>query len=115
MSQVHVRDPGAGSLWPVAHREDVGERLTLHRLVAGDGGHGGPVTLVGDEAGHPGHLVVRRDLDPAGGGAEAGPGEAEEEEESRPQSGAHGRVGVSRTVGHMEPRSRDKQNTNFRS
>lgn len=82
MGQVHVGHPGARAAGPVAHREHVGERLANHRLVAGDGGHGGPVTPVGHEAGHPGHLVMRRDLGPAGGGRGAGrvQGEAEEEE-----------------------------------
>ncbi len=95
--QVHVGNPGAGGRRPVAHREDVGERLPRHRLVGGDGGHGGPVTLMGDEAGDPGHLVVRRDPVPAGGGrAEGGP-EAEEEHTHSPQNGAH--HSVWRTVG----------------
>lgn len=61
--------------------------------MCGDGGHGGPVTLVGDEAGHPGHLVVRRDLEPAAGGrGEGGPEEAEEERTRSPEKSAHGRV-----------------------
>lgn len=61
--------------------------------MGGDGGHGGPVTLVGDEAGDPGHLVVRRDPDPAGGGlGEGGPEEAEEEHTRSPQKSTHGRV-----------------------
>lgn len=90
--QVHVGHPGAGAMRTVADREDVGERLPDHRLVGGDGGHGGPVALMGDEAGDPGHLVVRGDPHPGGGGrGEGGPEEAEEEHARSPQNNAHGR------------------------
>lgn len=88
--QVHVGHAGAGACGAVTDREDVGERLSHHRLVRRDSGHGGPVTLVGDEAGDPGHLVVRRNPDPAGGGrGEGGPEEAEEEQTSGPQNCIH--------------------------
>lgn len=89
--QVHVGNPGSRALRPVANREGVGERLSHHRLVAGDGGHGGPVTLVSDEAGDPGHLVVRRYPVPAGEGwGEGGPDEAKKEQTRSPQNSAHG-------------------------
>lgn len=91
--QVHVGHPGAGALQPVADREGVGERLSHHRLVCGDGGHGGPVTLVGDEAGDAGHLVVRRYPDPAEDSrGEEGPEVAEEEHVGSPQESLHGRA-----------------------
>lgn len=89
--QVHVGNPGARALRPVANREGVGERLSHHRLVAGDGGHGGPVTLVSDEAGDPGHLVVRRYPVPAGEGwGKGGPGKAKKEQTRSLQNSAHG-------------------------
>lgn len=89
--QVHVGHPGARARRPVAHREHVGERLPHHRLVCGDRGHGGPVHLVGDEARDPGHLLVRRDPEPAGGGGRdhGGPEETEEEREGGTEKSAH--------------------------
>lgn len=108
--QVHVGHPGAGALRPVAHREHVGERLPHHRLVAGDGGHGSPVALVGDESGDPGHLVVRGDPDPAGGGpGEGGPKEAEEEHTCSPRNSAHVRLQSALRVGETDRRTTYKQ------
>lgn len=88
--QVQVRHPGAAATGSVAHGEHVGERLSHHRLVSGDGGHGRPVALVGNEAGHPGYLLVRRDLKAAGEGR-SGPGHPHEEEQRRSAWSGHGR------------------------
>lgn len=93
MGQVHVGDAAAGAQRTVADREDVGERLSDHRLVRGDGGHGGPVTLVGHEAGNTGYLVVGGRVHPVGEGrAERGAEEAEEEQSGNPQESVHGRI-----------------------
>lgn len=90
--QVHVRNPGARAVGPVTHREHIGERLTHHRFVRGDGGQRRPVTLVGDEARHPGNLVVRWDLDPAARTeAKENQAEAEEEQGFGPDRSSHGR------------------------
>lgn len=105
--QVHVRDPGAAALRPVAHREGVRKRLPDRRPVGGDSGHGGPVTLVGHEAGDPGDLVVRRDPQlGAGGRTHGAPEEAEEEHTRSPHNSAHGRrqsggQSVTRTGGRL--------------
>lgn len=93
MGQVHVGDAGTGAHRTVTDREDVGERLSDHRLVCRDGGHGGPVTPVGHEAGDTGHLVVRGHVAPIGGGRrESGAEEAEEEQRGGPKHSVHGRT-----------------------
>lgn len=88
--QVHVRHPGTRAPWPVAHREDIRERLAHHRFVGGDGGHGGPVHLVRNEARDPSHLVMRRDVEPGRTGqGKGGQGEAEEEDTHSPPQRSH--------------------------
>ena len=91
--QVHVGDPAPEAQWTVTDREDVGERLSDYRLVCWHGGHGGPVALVGHEAGNTGHLVVWRDLDPVGEGRrQKRAEEAEEEPSGSPQESVHGQI-----------------------